>query len=289
MLGLMEVVTKARTVYQTATECLAPDGRVHPFVSMRQASGRWSVTNPGLTVFGKRGGKHVERDIFIADDDDSVILSCDLSQVDMRAMAGHCQDPGYMALFGWGEDGRPLDPHTMIGEQVGLGREPAKAIGHGWNYGLGPARMIRNGLDPEKVYQFVNGMEARFPGLIAWREVIRETGKAGMILDNGFGRRMRCDPSRAYTVAPALMGQGGARDIMCESLLRLPRELWPFLRVMVHDEIVLSVPRWAAEEIGHILKEAMTWTWTPPGAAMGVPILCDLSKPGKSWGEVSAK
>jgi len=283
MLGLMETVTKARTVYQTATECLAPDGRVHPFVSMRQASGRWSVTNPGLTVFGKRGGKHVERDIFIADDDDSVILSCDLSQVDMRAMAGHCQDPGYMALFGWGEDGRPLDPHTMIGEQVGLGREPAKAIGHGWNYGLGPARMIRNGLDPEKVYQFVNGMEARFPGLMAWREVIREMGKAGQILDNGFGRRMMCEPSRYYTVAPALMGQGGARDIMCESLLRLPRELWPFLRVMVHDEIVLSVPRWAAEEIGHILIDAMTWFWR------GVPILCDLSKPGRSWGAVSAK
>jgi DNA polymerase I-like protein with 3'-5' exonuclease and polymerase domains len=282
MLALMEVVTTARTVYQTASECLAPDGRVHPFVSMRQASGRWSVTNPGLTVFGKRGGRHVERDIFTADDEDSVILSCDLSQVDMRAMAGHCQDPGYMALFGWDENGKPLDPHTMIGEQVGLGREPAKAIGHGWNYGLGPARMIREGLDPEKVYAFANGMEARFPGLISWREIIREMGRAGQILDNGFGRRMMAEPSRAYTVAPALMGQGGARDIMCECLLRLPRELWPFLRVMVHDEIVLSVPRWAAEEIGHILREAMTWTWK------GVPIMCDLSKPGRSWGEVSA-
>lgn len=286
MLALMEIVTTARTVYQTAAECLAPDGRVHPFVSMRQASGRWSVTNPGLTVFGKRGGKHVERDIFIADDEDSVILSCDLSQVDMRAMAGHCQDPGYMALFGWDDGGRPLDPHTMIAEQVfgtASRRHDAKAVGHGWNYGLGAARMIRNGMDPEKVYGFVNGMEARFPGLIAWREVIREMGKAGQVLDNGFGRRMMAEPSRAYTVAPALMGQGGARDIMCESLLRLPRELHTFLRVMVHDEIVLSVPRWAATEIGHILVDAMTWTWRD------VPVLCDLSEPGRSWGAVSAK
>jgi hypothetical protein len=277
MLGLMETVTTARTVYQTAAECLAPDGRVHPFVSFRQASGRWSVTNPGLTVFGKRGGKHVERDIFIADEG-HVILSCDLSQVDMRAMAGHSQDRGYMAMFDPGKDA-----HAEIGAQVGLSRQDAKAIGHGWNYGLGPARMIRNGLDPEKVYGFVNGMEARFPALIAWREVIREMGKAGQVLDNGFGRRMMADPARAYTVAPALMGQGGARDIMCESLLRLPRELWPFLRVMVHDEIVLSVPAWAAEEIGHIISGAMTWVWRD------VPILCDLSKPGRSWGSVSDK
>src|SRR5215472_4263497 len=227
MLRLMGVITTARTVYQTARENLAPDGRVHPKVSMRQASGRWSVLRPGLTEFGKRGGRHVERDIFLPDEG-HVLLSADLSQVDMRAMAGHCQDPGYMAMFGWDEDGKPLDPHTMIGQQVGLGREPAKAIGHGWNYGLGEKRMIADGLDPEKVWAFSNGMRERFPQLIWWRELIREQGRAGQILDNGFGRRMRCDPSRAYTVAPALMGQGGARDIMCESLLHLPRELWPF-------------------------------------------------------------
>lgn len=143
--------------------------------------------------------------------------------------------------------------------------------------------MIREGRDPERVWAFVHGMEASYPRLIAWREEIRAIGKAGLILDNGWGRRMMAEPARAYTVAPALMGQGGARDIMCECLLRLPPELWQFLRVMVHDEIVLAVPAWAAEEIGHILMEAMTWVWRD------VPILCDLSKPGASWGAISDK
>jgi DNA polymerase family A len=277
IIELMTIVTTTRTVYQTAAACLGPDGRVHPGNSFRQASGRWSVTNPGLTVFGKRGGRHHERDIFLPDEG-HVLMSCDLSQVDMRSMAGHSQDQAYMAMFAPGRDA-----HTEIAGQVGLDRQSAKAIGHGWNYGLGVSKMIREGLDPEKVYAFVNGMENSFPRLIAWREEIRAIGQAGEILDNGFGRRMRAEPSRAYTVAPALMGQGGARDIMCQSLLQLPDEFRPYLRVMVHDEIVASIPADDAERIGQQFQDAMTWMWR------SVPITCDRSPFGASWGEISAK
>lgn len=277
ILAAMAVVTTTRTVYQTAQGCLCPDGRVHPVNSFRQASGRWSVTNPGLTVFGKRGGRHVERDIFLPDPGD-ILLSFDLSQVDMRAMAWLSGDHAYRAMFAPGRDA-----HAEIAAQVGIGRQDAKAIGHGWNYGLGPARMIRSGLDEGKVRAFVRGMQERFPRLIAWREEIREQGRAGLVLDNGFGRRMACDPARAYTVAPALMGQGGARDIMCQSLLRLPDWCRPMLRVMVHDEIVVSVPKDCAEEAAREIMTAMTWDLDSD-----LPVLCDMSG-GLTWGQTSAK
>ena len=60
-------IVGARSVYQTAQDNLCPDGRVHPKIGFEQATGRWSVTKPGLTVFGKRGGRHVERDVFLPD------------------------------------------------------------------------------------------------------------------------------------------------------------------------------------------------------------------------------
>lgn len=277
---LVTIVTTTRTVYQTAMDNLAPDGRVHPVVSMRQASGRWSVTKPGMTVFGKHDGKHVEREIFTGLPG-YVVISCDLSQVDMRAVAGHSQDRNYMKLF---EPGR--DAHQEIADMLGIPRQEAKARGHGWNYGLGAKRMIREGADPQIVWAFVNGMETRFPRLCEWREEVREQGADGEWLDNGFGRKMRCDPRWAYTVAPALMGQGTARDITCEVLLTLMErhpEYIPYLVGHAHDEFIFMVPEDQAEKIGKDIVDAFTWEW------QGVPILCELAGPGSSWGEISAK
>lgn len=50
-------IVGARSVYQTISDHTGPDGRVHPKISFAQATGRWSVTSPGLTVLGKRGGR----------------------------------------------------------------------------------------------------------------------------------------------------------------------------------------------------------------------------------------
>lgn len=275
MLDLMAVVTTTRTVYQTASNHLAGD-RVHARISMGQASGRWSVTAPGLTVFGKRGQRFHERDVFLPEPG-HVLLSCDLSQVDMRGVAGLCQDPLYMAMF---EPGR--DFHTEIAAMMGVPRNDAKPLGHGYNYGMGEKRMLREGHDPVLVAKFFEVM-GQFTVKDAWTRDQVALGQAGELLDNGFGRLMRCEPERAYTQAPALMGQGSARDLMCDALLRLPDELWPALRAQVHDEVLLSVPEGDAEDVRKILKDTFTTEWR------GVPILCDVSAPGRSWGEVSAK
>jgi DNA polymerase-1 len=281
---LVTIVTTIRTIYQTAMDNVAPDGRIHPVVSMKQASGRWSV-RPGMTVFGKRGGKWVEREIFVADPG-HVVITCDLSQVDMRAVAGHCQDPKYMALFGFNADGTPKDAHTEIGKLLGISRDQAKPMGHGEGYGLGAKRMIKSGLDPALVYAFFDGMARNFPRRSEWRDEIRDAAADGELLDNGFGRKMRCDPRWAYTVAPALMGQGTARDITMEVLIRL-FEAHPdyvgYLRNHAHDEFIFVVPEDRAAEIGEHIREAFTWSWRD------VPILCDLSPIGPNWGVVSAK
>lgn len=273
-------IVSARTVYETIMNNMAPDGRVHPKVSFKQATGRWSLTEPGLTVMGKRGGRHVERAVLLPDPGE-VLISADLSQVDMRAVAGLSQDQAYIEML------KHDDPHTQIAiELFGTAerREEAKAIGHGWNYGRG-IRAISEGqdIDPALVRRFDSSMRERFPRLVEWQGEVRAQAESGALLDNGFGRLMRPDPQRAHTQGPALMGQGAARDIMMTGLLRLPAEILPMLRAQIHDEIVLSVPAAEAEEIGRAVVDALSFEWR------GVPILADVSKSGTDWSKCYEK
>jgi len=278
-LDLILAVNGERTVYQTMENTRVGD-RVHPQIKSTQASGRDSVTNPGLTVLGKRGGKHVERAPLLPEIGHRII-AVDLDQVDARAVAGHSQDPGYMAIFQRGEDLHATVAQAVFGDPKM--REQAKAISHGWNYGEGPGRMVKNGVPAELAYQFDREMRVNFPGLVGWQEDVRAQASAGQLLDNGWGRKMRPDPRFAYTQAPALVGQGCTRDILAEGLLRLPVEFWPYLRVVVHDEVVLSVPEKDAEEIGREVVKAFTMEFR------GVPITAGCSKPGRTWAEVYEK
>lgn len=274
------MVVGARSVYQTALDNLCPDGRVHPKVGFEQATGRWSVTKPGLTVFGKRGGRHVERAVFLPDEGE-LVVAFDLSQVDMRAVAGLSQDLAYIEML------KKDDPHKELAISLFGGpefREQAKAIGHGWNYGESLKRISEeNEIDPKIVMRFDSSMRERFPRLVEWREEVRALAGSGALLDNGFGRLMRPDPQRAHTQGPALMGQGAARDIMMQGLLRLPAETLPMLRAQVHDEIVLSVPSDRVEEISHTVIDALSFEWN------GVPIMADRSRAGTDWSKCYEK
>jgi DNA polymerase-1 len=266
-----------RVIYETVSDHLKSDGRVHPAIQFRQSSGRWSVTKPGMTVMGKRDGRHHERAIFLADPGE-LLVAFDLSQVDARAVAGLSGDREYMKLF---EPGR--DIHTEVAQQV-FGdpsmREVAKRISHGWNYGMGPNKIVAQNpkiVTPEIAYAFENGMRERFPRLVEWKAEIDKLAASGVLLDNGFGRKMRPNPERSFTQGPALMGQGCARDIMMQGLLNLPADILPMLRVQVHDEIVLSVPADAVEDVRRTVVEALQNVDWP------VPILADSSPAALDW------
>lgn len=290
VLALIEPVRAlngVRSVYETVDKHLVGD-RVHPEIDMFQASGRWSTKDPGLTVMGKRGGRHVEREIFLPEPG-HVIVSADLAQIDARAIAAWSQDPNYLALFEPGIDSHREVARMVWGDEKR--RDDAKAIGHGWNYGMSIAGLARNAKVTEQVAtEFDRAMREQFPGLVEWRDGVREQASGGDLLDNGFGRLMRADPQRAWTQGPALMGQGCARDLMMEGLLRLPAEVLPLLRAVVHDEIVLSVPVDIADDVERAVLAALSFEWAPPGASRTVRIEAGLGeRRGRNWGHVYAK
>lgn len=286
-LDLIVALVSERTVYQTADTYRVGD-RVHPNIRPLQASGRWSVTKPGLTVYGKRKGRHRERRIFLPEPG-HVILCFDLDQVDARAVAAHAGDPGYLRIFREGLDLHSENAKVAFGDASR--RDDAKVIGHGWNYGMSVKTMVRNGVPEDLAVQFDRNMREAYPSLVEWQNAVRRVAADGDLLDNGFGRKLRAHEQYAYTQAPALVGQGCTRDILAEGLLRLPVELRPFLRVIVHDEIVLSVPEADAQEISKMVLDALQFDLADVtgGRLASCPITAGVSKPGKTWADCYEK
>ena len=291
-----------RTIYGTVLDHMVGD-RVHPYIGPDQSSGRWSMKDPGLTVFGKRGGKAVERAIMLADSDDEVLVAIDADQVDARAIAGLCQDPEYMKLFGPG-----VDLHSEVALRVfnrdecraemarNNGRcdcewrDKAKVFGHGWNYGLGPNSMARqHGVDVAVAKRFDTGMQEAFPVLCRWRDEQRALagalpygeeappGDTYRVLRTGFGRPVRVERSRAYTQATAQLGQGTTRDIMAEAILRLPPLIRRRIRAVIHDEIVISLPKDGAQEAAQRVADGMAFDFR------GVAITFGCSRVSPRW------
>ena len=268
-----------RTIHSTV-EAARVGGRVFPDIMPYQATGRFSI-RPGLTVVGKRGGRHHERAMYLPDDG-HVLMAFDLNQIDARAIAMHCQDPDYMNLF----IDPDIDSHRWVakrlwGKDDALHRNRAKAIAHGWNYGESLARIAEDaGLDMSIVQRFDTGMREQFPKLISWRDEVREEARAGGLLDNGMGRKVKVRPDRAHTQAPAFMGQSLARDLLCEGVLRLPVELVPNIRGVVHDELVMSVPRGSEEDVKVAVLEALQFEY------LGVPVTAGFEGSGLTWADI---
>lgn len=279
---VLALATGARAKYAEIARYVTAQGRVHSKIGAAQGSGRRATNEPSNTNMGINGAAGEERGVLVADPG-HVLITCDLSQVDMRGVAALSQDPEYMKLFEPGRDAHTEMAEVYFGDRSKESRQKTKAINHKFNYGGGVKSTAEmNKLDVDVVQRAYDARSEAYPRVMEWLEEVREIAASGQLLDNGFGRLMRPDPERAHTQGPALMGQGAARDIMCESLLRLvglAPHVTPYLRGVVHDEVVLSVPEGEVEVWSQILQEAFTWEWR------GVPILCEVGTPAFRWSE----
>lgn len=242
------------------------------------------MTQPGLTVLGKRDRRNALERAALLPDPGHVLICADLSQVDARAMAACSQDPAYMAALAPGED-----LHTAVAARV-FGdpsrRSDAKAITHGTTYGMGAGRLAEAvGCTPYEAQQMLNSFRQSYPGLESFKGQLRQQVEHAGGYTTPFGRRISVDRGAAYTQAPALMGQGTARDLMMEGVLRLPGWLAEGLRGIVHDEIVVCVPVERAEEARAELKRSLQFSFCPPGCATPIPVLAEVSPPGLDWAD----
>lgn len=260
--------------------------RVHPKFEPFQAFGRWSVTEPGLTVL-KKAAEDSDR-VFMLPDEGDVLISFDADQVDIRCVAYHSQDPGLLAIM----QDPDRDIHSEISD-LAFGRHDdpyrfhAKSCDLGWLYGRTVNGLAGTpGITREAAERVDETMRRQFNTVPDWQHEVRYQAEGRALLDNGFGRHFRCDEGHEFTQAPAGHGQSMTRDVVGEGLLIMKRdypELIPKLRVIVHDEIVMSVPKEDVEDVKRAVIKSMTIE------RGGVPFTWGASRAGHNWAQCYRK
>jgi len=298
--SLAEIVLKQRKADKLANTYFANfindnvNGFVHPSVKTLGArTSRMSIQNPALQTLPK--GDDVVRRAFIPKDDDHVIITSDLDQVEFRMVASLTGDPNLIGMFHQA-DLTGSDPFTEIGKEVysdpnfqrsDKRRGLIKGMIYGRLYGAGVAKQALTAGVPENIMKtVVNQFDVRFPGMTGFQQKIEDVGMRRLKAEGqGYvytwtGRRLPCDEDRVYTLLNYL-AQGGAAEIFKANLVKLDQaDLTELLIVPVHDEIVLNAPRNDVEEIKRIVKECMTTT-----EGWAVPLTAGIDGPMENWGE----
>lgn len=270
------------------------DGFVHPSVKTLGArTSRMSIQNPALQTLPK--GDDVVRRAFIPKDEDHVIITSDLDQVEFRMFASLSNDPNLITLFNR-SDATGSDPFTEIGREIY--RDPTmqksdkrraliKGTVYGRLYGAGVAKQaLTAGVAEPQMREVSDAFDSRYPGMATFQRQIEDAGMRRVRTEGqGYvytwtGRRLPCDEDRVYTLVNYLI-QGGAAEVFKANLVKLDQaDLTELLIVPVHDEIVLNAPRKDAEEIKHIVKECMTTT-----EGWNVPLTAGIDGPLETWGD----
>jgi DNA polymerase-1 len=269
------------------------NGFVHPSVKTLGArTSRMSIQNPALQTLPK--GDDTVRTAFIPKDEDHVIITSDLSQVEFRMFASLSNDPNLVTLFNRA-DATGSDPFTEIGREIyndpsmqrtDKRRNLIKGTVYGRLYGAGVAKQaLTAGVAEGQMRTVSDAFDNRFPGMATFQKQIEDAGMRRLRAEGqGYvytwtGRRLPCDEDRVYTLVNYLI-QGGAAEVFKSNLIKLDQaDLTELLIVPVHDEIVLNAPRKDAEEIKRIVKQCMTTT-----EGWAVPLTAGIDGPLENWG-----
>lgn len=291
-----------RPLAALALDSMHADGKVHPQMTSLQRSGRFSMTEPSLPIWGSRTeALAVDKRYFIASPGRKLV-TMDFSNADQRIVAALSGDKNYAKRFEPGMDGHEISGRLMFGDAVydsnpSLYRFISKALSHAFAYNAGAKTLARTSklptepedpeMDPLKLaYKFIDAMNTAYPNNKRWREDAYEQGLTGWIW-NDWGRRMPVDIDRSYTQSPGLLGQSGTREIMCDGLIAIAMDKIEVLRwfvASVHDEVIWDIPVGDLEWAVPYIKGKMELEFQPRNGT-GQPIFFPLSpsEPSDNW------
>lgn len=282
--GLQKVISKDHRIHTRFNQTLAQTGRL-------------SSVDPNLQNIPIRleEGRKI-RKAFKPTSKDSVILSADYSQIELRVLAHITQDESLKHAFINGHDihtATAMKVFNIESDQVdSLMRRQAKAVNFGIVYGISDYGLSQSlGITRKKAKAFIDDYLASFPGVKQYMSDIVKDAKAQGYVETLLHRRryipditsrnfnLRSFAERTAMNTPI---QGSAADIIKLAMVKFSEKIKETkyhakLLLQVHDELIFEIPKSEVEDFSKFVEEIME-----QALVLDVPLKVD-SNYGATW------
>jgi len=295
-------ITKIQSTYVIGLQdWILADGKIHTrYVQDLTQTGRLSSVDPNLQNIPVRleQGRLI-RKAFVPEWEDSVLLSSDYSQIELRVLAHISKDEHLIKAFQEGADIHTSTAMRVFGierpeDVTANDRRNAKAVNFGVVYGISDFGLSNNlGISRKEAKVYIDTYFERFPGIKNYMdEVVREARDKGYV-ETLFKRRRELPDInsrnfniRGFAERTAINSpiQGSAADILKIAMIQLDKALveggyQTKMLLQVHDEIVLEVPKSELAEMKKLVKQTME-----EAIQLSVPLIADENE-GATWYE----
>ncbi len=297
-------LSKLKSTYTDALPALISlkDNRIHTtFNQTVTATGRLSSSNPNLQNIPARteAGNKIRAAFVPKDRENSLILSADYSQIELRLLAHISKDKHLIEAFN-----HDVDVHTLTASKVfevpiskvtKAMRIRAKAVNFGIIYGqskYGLAKAL--GISNSEAEDFINKYFETYPNIKLYMEATVQQALEHGFVETVFGRRrylkaelespngmIREFAKRAAINQPI---QGTAADLMKIAMIDFEkkleeRNLKSKMIMQVHDELVVETLKSELDEVTNLVRQSMELN-----QPLSVPLVVDINT-GETWKE----
>ncbi|MFH1458376.1 MAG: DNA polymerase I [Candidatus Omnitrophota bacterium] len=299
LLEYRQLAKLKNTYVDTLPALVNPEtGRVHTsFNQTATETGRLSSSNPNLQNLPiKTDIAKVIRRAVISSDEDSCLLSCDYSQIELRVLAHLSKDENLILAFRQNKDIHKATAALVYGlEEKDISesmREVAKRVNFGIVYGLsayGLSKDLR--ISFEEAQRFIDSYFLRYPGVKEYIQRQIQKAQESSFVTTLLGRRryipqihdknqgVRQFAQRQAVNTPI---QGTASDLIKLAMVQIydqirMKKLHALMILQIHDELLFDVKSDECDTLWRLVKDRMENV-----LKLDVPIKVDIKK-GKNW------
>ena len=294
------MLTKLYTTYiEGILNSVSSDGKIHTiYTQALTRTGRLSSIEPNLQNIPVRTelGRLI-RKAFIPEDN-SLIMSSDYSQIELRIFAHLSQEKQLIDAFN-----HHIDIHTKTAMDIFKVnkddvtknmRRQAKAVNFGILYGISPYGLAEDlGISPKEAKKFIETYFETYPGIKDYMNSTIEKAHADGYVTTIMNRTRTIDELSSSNYMQRSMGermalntpvQGSSADILKKAMIEIDnafieKNLKSTMLLQVHDELIFNVVNEEKEIIEDLVKNIMENT-----IKLDVPLEVDIEF-GSNWYE----